>query len=122
MDGDGLDDYLYVNDQGAVVMWRNKGTDPPTWDSPSLVADGVGVAAQDVQFADTNGDGKLDYVVVGRVTGLSRSWHNLGFRQDGSRSIMWDTPRDFADGVGSRGSAVRVVEVSSHPDTYCSFY
>lgn len=114
MDGDGLDDYLYVNDQGAVVYWKNLGTGSatgaPSWGLPHLVADGVGVAAQDVQFADTNGDGLLDYVVVGRVTGMTRSWHNLGFRDD--MSIRWNTPLSFADGVGSRGSAIRVTEAS----------
>lgn len=114
MDGDGLDDYLYINDQGAVVYWKNLGTGSaigaPTWGLPHLVADGVGVAAQDVQFADTNGDSLLDYVVVGRVTGITRSWHNLGFRDD--MSIRWNTLLNFADGVGSRGSAIRVTEAS----------
>ncbi|KAM5385383.1 hypothetical protein ACJZ2D_001024 [Fusarium nematophilum] len=106
LDGDGLDDYLYVSDTGAVIMWRHLGTDPPSWGIPRLVADGVGVLAQDVQFADTNGDGRLDYVVVGRTTGRTRSWHHLGFRDDGS--IRWNTPLSFADGVGSIGSAIRM--------------
>ncbi|KAI0451451.1 SGNH hydrolase-type esterase domain-containing protein [Xylaria acuta] len=64
LDGDGFDDYLYVNDQGAVVMWKNLGTDPISWGLPHLVADGVGVLARQVQFADTNGDGLLDYNVM----------------------------------------------------------
>ncbi|CAM1501517.1 Fc.00g035010.m01.CDS01 [Cosmosporella sp. VM-42] len=128
LDGDGLADYLYVNDQGAVVYWKNLGTasatSTPTWGIPHLVADGVGVLAQDVQFADTNGDGLLDYVVVGRISGMTRSWHNLGFRDD--MSIRWNTPLSFADGVGSRGSAIRITEmtgdkradyVSIDPDT-----
>ncbi|KAF2787072.1 carbohydrate esterase family 3 protein [Melanomma pulvis-pyrius CBS 109.77] len=111
LDGDGFDDYLYVNDQGATVMWRHLGTNPPTWGYPYLVADGVGVLAQDVQFADTNGDGRLDYVVVGRVTGSARSWHNLGFRDD--RSIRWNTPLSFADGMtGDK----RADYVSINPD------
>lgn len=96
MNGDGLDDYLYVNDQGAVVMWRNLNTIPISWGLPHLVADGVGVLARLVQFADTNGDGLLDYNVVGSVTGKTQSWHHLGFRSDGS--IRWNTPLDFADG------------------------
>lgn len=110
LDGDGLDDYLYVSDTGSVVMWRHLGTNPPSWGIPYLVADGVDVLAQDVQFADTNGDGRLDYVVVGRTTGRTRSWHHLGFRDDGS--IRWNTPLSFADGVGSVGSAIRVTEAS----------
>ncbi|KAI0540897.1 hypothetical protein GGR58DRAFT_511384 [Xylaria digitata] len=109
LDGDGFDDYLYVNDQGAVVMWRNLGTNPISWGLPHLVADGVGVLARQVQFADTDGDGLLDYVVVGSVTGRSRSWHNLGFRSDGS--IRWNTPLSFADGTGP-GFAIRITEMT----------
>ncbi|KAH7161860.1 hypothetical protein EDB81DRAFT_683957 [Dactylonectria macrodidyma] len=117
LDGDGLDDFLYVNDQGAVVYWKNLGTDEISWGPATLVADGVGVLAQDVQFADTNGDGLLDYLVVGRVTGMTRSWHNLGFRSDGS--IRWNTPLSFADGTGSAGFAVRIAEMTS--DTRADF-
>ncbi|TGJ87370.1 hypothetical protein E0Z10_g1365 [Xylaria hypoxylon] len=109
LDGDGFDDYLYVNDQGAVVMWKNLGTNPISWGLPHLVADGVGVLARQVQFADTDGDGLLDYVVVGSVTGRSRSWHNLGFRDDGS--IRWNTPLSFADGTGP-GFAIRITEMT----------
>ncbi|CAM1508809.1 Fc.00g025480.m01.CDS01 [Cosmosporella sp. VM-42] len=110
LNSDGLDDYLYVSDTGAVVMWPHRGTNPPTWGIPKLVADGVGVLAQDVQFADTNGDGRMDYVVVSRTTGRTRSWHNLGFREDGS--IRWNTPLNFADGVGSVGTAISVTEMT----------
>ncbi|KAH7244874.1 hypothetical protein B0J15DRAFT_500889 [Fusarium solani] len=111
LDGDGLDDYLYISDTGAVIMWRHLGTNPPSWGIPHLVADGpVGVSAQNVQFADTNGDGKLDYVVVGTTTGMTRTWHHLGFRDDGS--IRWNTPLSFADGVGSIGSAIRITEMT----------
>ncbi|KAJ8127625.1 hypothetical protein O1611_g6011 [Lasiodiplodia mahajangana] len=110
LDGDGYDDYLYVNDQGAVVMWKNLGTNPISWGLPHLVADGVGVLARQVQFADTNGDGLLDYVVVGSVSGNARSWHHLGFRDDDS--IRWNTPLSFADGVGVPGRSIRITEMT----------
>ena len=124
MDGDGLDDYLYVSDQGAVVYWRNNGTasatGAPSWGLPHLVADGVGVLAQDVHFADTNGDRLLDYVVVGRVTGITRTWHNLGFQTaaDKSVSIRWNTPLSFADRTGSAGFAIKITEASK---TYLNY-
>jgi hypothetical protein len=38
--GDGLDDYLYINTNGAVPMWKNKGTIPPFWGSAQLIAAG----------------------------------------------------------------------------------
>ncbi|CAM1506043.1 Fc.00g056840.m01.CDS01 [Cosmosporella sp. VM-42] len=117
LDGDGLDDYLYVNEQGAVVYWKNLGTasetGTPSWGLPHLVADGVGVLPQDVQFADTDGDGFLDYVVVGRVTGMSRTWHNLGIQGSGDDvSIRWNTPMSFADGTGSAGFAIKITEMT----------
>ena len=113
MDGDGFDDYLYVNDQGAVVYFKNRGTNPISWGLPHLVADGVGVLARQVQFADTDGDGLLDYVVVGSVIGGARSWHNFGFQKDGS--IRWNTPLSFADGVGVPGRSVKITDVSQIP-------
>ena len=111
MDGDGLDDYIYVGPDGATIMWRNSGRDPPTgWEPPIKVADGVGVMAQDVQFADTNGDGHLDYVVTSRVHGSVQTWHNLGPQKDGT--IQWNTPLSFADGTGSAGHAIRIADAS----------
>ncbi|KAL3454210.1 hypothetical protein BJX65DRAFT_301996 [Aspergillus insuetus] len=112
LDGDGLDDYVYVNDQGATVMWRFRGLEAPFYEPATLVADGVGVLAQQVQFADTNGDGLLDYVVVGSTTGSARTWHHLGFRDDGS--IRWNTPLSFADGMTGNK---RADYVSINPDS-----
>ncbi|CAM1503527.1 Fc.00g011180.m01.CDS01 [Cosmosporella sp. VM-42] len=132
LDGDGLDDYVYIGDQGAVVYWKNVGTasatTKPSWGLPHLVADGPGVLAQEVQFADTNGDKLLDYVVVSRITGKTRTWHNLGFHKnsDDSLAIRWNTPLSFAERTGSAGFAIKISEmtgdrradyVSIDPDT-----
>jgi hypothetical protein len=87
-------------------MWENQGTNPISWGKPIQVAGGVGVLARDVQFAATNDDGKLYYVVVNRINGSVWSWHNLGVQSDGS--IHWGTPVSFADGTGSSGFAIKV--------------
>lgn len=115
LDGDGYDDYLYVNDNGAVLMWRNLQTNPISWGLPHLVADGVGVLARQVQFADVDGDGLLDYNVVGSVTGKTRTWHNLGFEND---TIRWNTPLSFAGGVGTPGFTVRIAQASQSNWTF----
>lgn len=91
-------------------MWRFRGLEAPFYEPAKLVADGVGVLAQQVQFADTNGDGLLVYVVVGSTTGSARSWHHLGFQDDGS--IRWNTPLSFADGVDTPGRTIRITEAS----------
>lgn len=122
LDGDGLDDYLYVNEEGITIYWKNLGTGSatgtPTWGPAQKVAHPkIAVLPQDVQFADTNGDSHNDYLVVGRVTGRTNSWHWLGWEKDDS--IRWNTPLPFADGVGSVGSAIKIVEASSiHISTY----
>ncbi|KAL3458856.1 hypothetical protein BJX64DRAFT_291763 [Aspergillus heterothallicus] len=117
LDGDKLDDYLYITPTGGVIMWRNTGQDSPRWHSPVLVADGVGVTPDHVHFADTNGDGLLDYVVVGSTTGKATTYHNLGIRGEESTdgtpgSIRWDTPRSFADGTGYPGRTIRLAEMT----------
>ncbi|VUC38120.1 unnamed protein product, partial [Clonostachys rosea] len=108
LNGDGYDDFLYVNERGAVAFWPNLKENPIAWGEARIVADGVDVAPQDIRFADTNGDGKLDYVTVGRTSGRARTWHNLGFRDDGS--IRWNTPLDFAAGPGPVGRSIQITE------------
>lgn len=83
----------------------------PEWGLAHLVADGVEVPPRDIQFGDTDGDGLVDYVTVGRVSGKATTWHNLGFQtQNGELSIRWNTPLPFADGTGP-GQTVRLAEV-----------
>lgn len=87
----------------------------PQWRPPLLVADGVGVAPRDIQFANTDGKDGLDYVTVGRIDGKATTWHNLGFRENaqGERSIRWNTPLPFADGTAP-GDTIRLADVCFH--------
>lgn len=111
LDGDGYDDYLYVNHDGAVIMWRNLQTVPLTWGSARLVAKApAGVNGAQVQFADTNGDGRVDYVVVDGTNGDTRTWLNQRFRDDGS--ISWASPTTFAGRKASPSNTVKVADVS----------
>lgn len=125
MDDDGLDDYVYVNEDGAVAYFKNTGVAGadrnPEWGLAHLVADGVGVAPRDLQFANTDGEGAVDYVVVGRITGKATTWHNLGFRTDGSQSIRWNTPLPFADGTDpvNPGHTIQLADVSYSLFTGC---
>ncbi|KAL5341746.1 hypothetical protein BJX70DRAFT_395479 [Aspergillus crustosus] len=102
MTGDGKVDYLLVDKKGKVTLWENQGTGGKYQPGEGVILcdrKSASTPPQLVHFADTNGDKKLDYVVVGSSTstGRARSWHNLGFRQDGS--IRWNTPLSFADGM-----------------------
>ncbi|KAL4967872.1 uncharacterized protein BDV14DRAFT_197515 [Aspergillus stella-maris] len=125
LDNDGLDDYIYVDDQGATIWWRfNGANEDPILAAPIKVADGVGVRANQVWFADTDGDMLLDYVVIDSITGAATTYRNLGFRgenaTDGATgSIRWGKPRSFADGVAGDepvgkvpGRSVRLAEMT----------
>ncbi|KAL3429083.1 hypothetical protein BDV09DRAFT_180952 [Aspergillus tetrazonus] len=63
LDGDGRDDYIRVSINGAVDAWLNKGANSLVR-LPGLAPGLKGVTPEKVQFADVNGDGKADYLVV----------------------------------------------------------
>jgi len=120
MDGDGLADYLYVNTNGAVLMWKNLGIAPPgTWGAPQLIAAGPksGVWWTEIRFADVDADGMLDYLAVDRITGRTDVWLNQGFAGDGS--IQWAPQFEFATGPDSQpaGYNIRMADVSSSTST-----
>ncbi|MFJ3673582.1 FG-GAP-like repeat-containing protein [Streptomyces sp. NPDC090106] len=80
LDGDGDDDYLLVGPKGEVEAWRNddvatRGSN--AWIKIGRVADGVSPGATErVVFADYNGDGRDDYLVVDDTNGRVRGWRN----------------------------------------------
>lgn len=112
LNGDGFDDYLYVNDQGKVAMWTHLKTNPPSWSAPVLVADKQDpVDPRDVRFADLNGDGRVDYIVIDRVNGAGWVWYNRAMNPDGS--VLWGEKTLFATGR-SPGHAIRLFDVRSH--------
>jgi hypothetical protein len=75
-------DYLVVGDSdGAVNAWSNSGSDAPVFQQISKVAAGGGPGAR-VQFADINGDGRDDYLVIAD-NGALQGWLNA----DGDRSL-----------------------------------
>ena len=70
LDGDGRDDYLWLDEKGAMLGFLNHpgGTnDAPAWvplNNFQPIALGVGAKREYVQLADLNGDGKVDYLYV----------------------------------------------------------
>ncbi|MFD6153040.1 FG-GAP-like repeat-containing protein [Streptomyces sp. NPDC060243] len=82
LDGDGDDDYVLVGPKGEVEAWRNddvatRGTN--AWIKVGRVAEGVSPGkTQRVVFADFNGDGRDDYLVVDDTNGRVRGWRNDG--------------------------------------------
>jgi lysophospholipase L1-like esterase len=68
IDGNGRDDYLRVDEAtGSVdVYYDTEGEDgKPHWSPSPNVIPGVGATREAVRFADVNGDGRDDYLIVG---------------------------------------------------------
>ncbi|MEU3873879.1 MULTISPECIES: FG-GAP-like repeat-containing protein [Streptomyces] len=107
VNGDRKADYLVVKDDGSVRAWINKGgTGNGGWSDPVAFASGVGESAEKVRFADINGDGKADYLVV-QDDGSVRAWTNDGEPGSGK----WTEVADFASSVGESGDKVRFADV-----------
>ena len=58
----------------TINIYKLAGSDVSKWDKHVL--DDGGVAAEDIQIGDLNGDGKIDIVAVGRATHNVRIYWN----------------------------------------------
>lgn len=102
LDGDGLADYLAVDEKsGAVTFWRNGGPNSGApggwlWYNLGQVASGIG-AGIGVHFADINGDGKVDYLWVD-IDGAVTAYLNGG---NGANGWIWYPQGVIATGVGA---------------------
>ncbi|CZR50217.1 uncharacterized protein PAC_00089 [Phialocephala subalpina] len=112
-DGDGKDDYLWVDVNGAASLWLNGGQGSDgnwIWNSKGKIATGVGASREDVHFADIDGDGKVDYLWVDRLSGETRMLKNGGEGGDGN--WIWTFKGEIATGVGTNGAVVRFADLS----------
>jgi hypothetical protein len=111
LDGDGLADYLVVNEKsGAVDYWRNGGRKADgswSWTNMGQVATGIGEGAG-VQFADINGDGKVDYLWVDR-NGAVTAYLNGG---SGSNGWIWRPQGIIATGVGGARQDIQFHDIN----------
>ncbi|MEV6674410.1 FG-GAP-like repeat-containing protein [Streptomyces sp. NPDC051162] len=108
INGDGKADYLVVQDYGVVKAWiNNGGTNHGGWTAFGTFASGVGEPDDRVRFADINGDGKADYLVV-QDNGAVDAWINDG----GSNHGGWTEFGTFASGVGEPGDKVRFADIN----------
>ncbi|MFJ2158024.1 FG-GAP-like repeat-containing protein, partial [Streptomyces sp. NPDC087856] len=95
LNGDGRADYLYVHSDSSVTAYLNGGVPSSggaiPWTELGQIAGGVagGAPANQIQFADLNGDGRADYLYVhsdssvtaylnGGVSGGPIPWTELG--------------------------------------------
>nr|WP_238419684.1 GDSL-type esterase/lipase family protein [Streptomyces taklimakanensis] len=102
VDGDGRDDYLVMDYKtGAVDAWLNRGGDRngiPGWEERGQIAQGgIHRSGHDiVRFADVDGDGRDDYLVVNHETGAVDAWLNRGGDRNGIPG--WEERGQIAQG------------------------
>ncbi|MFC5718580.1 FG-GAP-like repeat-containing protein [Streptomyces gamaensis] len=107
IDGDGKADYLVVEDDGSVRAWVNHGGDGHGgWSDYGLIATGTGAPGAKVRFADVDGDGKADYLVLG-ANGSVRAWRNNGGDGHGG----WNNRGQIVAGTGAADSAIRFADI-----------
>ncbi|KAL3471764.1 SGNH hydrolase-type esterase domain-containing protein [Aspergillus californicus] len=120
MDGDGLDDYVYVNPEGNIQIFLNKDIprdEPWSWGDHRW-SELRKVDRRYIRLADIDGDGKCDVIYlsedgIGEVvswyrndyTGFSWRWTNMG-------GLPELGPCQYPDGVGLFDLAVRFADLN----------
>jgi len=122
LNGDGRVEYLYVSDSGAVTVYLNGGgkdTGPNAgvihWDLQTQSAGGVGGVRNNTIFAETNGDGRADYLKVSRTDGSVYEWLNGGGKDTGPNAavITWLRVVDrIAGGTGTDGHGILFADIN----------
>ncbi|KAK2733485.1 hypothetical protein FQN57_002094 [Myotisia sp. PD_48] len=114
LNGDGRAEYLHVSAVGEVTCYLNGGykyvdskKGEVVWIPQGVIATGVrdGSTLTNLRFADTNGDGRADYVVVQHIgTGGALLWLNLGGPDNGPNAgkVRWWERGLVATGPGDR--------------------
>ncbi|MEU5158880.1 FG-GAP-like repeat-containing protein [Streptomyces sp. NPDC020875] len=124
IDGDGRADYLVLGVNGSVRMYHNRGNGQ--WTDRGLIASGSSRwTKEDVRFADYDGDGRAEYLVLGsngatsayRYAGTGSSWTSLGQVANGSSQWTKEDVR-FADYNGDGRADYLVLGVNGAMTAY----
>ena len=106
-DGDGRADYLTIASNGAVSVYLNRGGDGHGgWLSVGQVATGQTTNAAQVKFADFDGDGKADYILLNSA-GAASVWLNRGGDGHGG----WSSLGQVTTGQTTDASQVRFADL-----------
>ena len=117
VNGDKLADYLVIYGGGAVKAYLNNGNLPHKspgkriWQEGITISPGVGEPGRKVRFADLNGDGYADFLIL-YDGGAVKCWLNNGNipPRDGQR--IWAEGAVVATGVGEPGDKVRFADLT----------
>ena len=117
-DGDGLDDYAYIDLQGRITLSLNGGPQAQTqhgwrWvtqNGGKPITGGAGAKRQNIRLADINGDGKVDFLDV-HDNGAVFCWINGGANKKAPGGWVWYPQGQIASGIGA-GPGVRFADMN----------
>ena len=117
INGDGKADYLTVDAQGGVTAYLNGGANSQAslgwvWYPAGKIASGVG-PGNEIRFADIDGDGLADYLVVDKTSGSVTEYRNGGPKSGANGEWIWIPKDKIAAGVGSTGQSIVFGAVST---------
>ncbi|KAL9002277.1 MAG: hypothetical protein Q9188_004789 [Gyalolechia gomerana] len=122
MDGDGLDDMVWVTEDGQVSVWSNGQANANlaaqfSWNwipqnNGQPIVTGINAKREQYHFADINGDGKADLVIVEMDTGILSAWLNVGANLNVKPSgWVWTPVGTISPAVGD-AAGVRFADVT----------
>ncbi|EGY18706.1 FG-GAP repeat domain-containing protein [Verticillium dahliae VdLs.17] len=116
VNGDKRADFLVVYGEGGVKAYLNNGNLPDKgkdriWQTGQTISEGVGEPGRKVRFADLNGDGYADYLVV-FDGGAVDAWLNQKNIPATNGGRIWGYRSTVATGVGEPGSKVRFADIT----------
>lgn len=115
LNGDGIDDKFLMDKNGQVIAYINSGINAQAsygwvW---SLQNDGmpitlgVGAKREQYRWADVDGDGKADMLVVDPNTGAVRCWLNKGANKAAKpRGWVWEYHGEIFSGKTEDGAGI----------------
>ncbi|KAM0444978.1 hypothetical protein ACHAQK_002522 [Fusarium lateritium] len=115
VNGDGRDDLLIIYGGGAVKAHLNNGNIPDVgkgriWQPARVIAPGVGEPGRKVRFADINGDGYADYLVVFDGGAVDAYLNLKNIPSKGGR--IWSQRSTVATGIGQPGSKITFADIT----------
>ncbi|KAL8989587.1 MAG: hypothetical protein Q9169_008329 [Polycauliona sp. 2 TL-2023] len=118
--GDGVDDYLHIDEAGILTAYvnggpRGGGNDGWIWypqGEKGLINTGIGAKREQIRLADIDGDGKADYLAVDMKTGAVTAYLNGGKNPDANKGWVWPPQGVIATGIGRDGQGVQFADIN----------
>ncbi|KAF4984498.1 hypothetical protein FZEAL_346 [Fusarium zealandicum] len=116
--GSGRADFISVASSGQIRAWLNKGNGQ--WDNIGDITPTLdpGTSAARIEFADVNGDGLADCLVI-YSGGAVKAYLNNGNIPDAGKGLNWQASLVLTSGVGQPGSRTRFADVNG--DGYADY-